>query len=214
MTRPRDPEAWSIELARPGDGPAAYSVCLRTGDSGRDATALYRDPESLGHLYVGPYLSLEPRLAFLLRAKGRIVGYTLGALDTPSFHARLRAEWFPPLRLRLPDPPTPFAAGDLDALVCREIHHPTLSFPATLASFPSHMHIDLLPEAQGQGWGGRMVGTLLATLEELGSPGVHLGVAADNLRAIRFYEKLGFRELFRERNPLAETVLMGLILPT
>lgn len=210
MSQERGSEGWSIGLARPGDGPGAYAVCLRTGDSGRDATALYRDPEALGHLYVGPYLSLEPRLAFLLRGKGRIVGYTLGALDTPAFHARLQSEWFPPLRLRLPDPRPPFADGDLDALVCHEIHHPKLSFRPALNSYPSHMHIDLLPEAQGQGWGGKMVATLLAALVGLGSPGVHLGVAADNLRAIRFYEKLGFRELFRERNPLAETVVMGL----
>jgi len=214
MTQAPGSDDWVIELARPGDGPGAYAVCLRTGDSGRDATALFRDPEALGHLYVGPYLSLEPRLAFALRRNNKVVGYTLGALDTPSFHARLQAEWFPPLRLRLPDPRPPFAAGDFDAVVFHEIHHPRLSFPAALASFPSHMHIDLLPEAQGQGWGGKMVGTLLAALAEMGSPGVHLGVAADNRRAIRFYEKLGFRELFRERNPLAETVCMGLILPT
>lgn len=203
---------WAIAGARPEDRSGVYSVCLRTGDSGRDASRLYRDPEALGHLYVGPYLSLEPHLAFVLRHGDRVVGYTLGALDTRRFHDRLLQEWFPALRPLLPDPPTPIAKEDLDSLIYHEIHHPNLVFPPRLEPFPSHMHIDLLPEAQGMGWGGQMVGTLIDRLKELHSPGVHLGVAADNTRAIQFYRKLGFEEIFRERNLLAETVHMGLIL--
>jgi len=42
------------------DEAAVYEVCLRTGDNGNDATQLYDDPRALGHIYVGPYLKLEP----------------------------------------------------------------------------------------------------------------------------------------------------------
>ena len=44
----------TIRPARPGDGPAMYDVCLRTGAHGGDASALYRDPRLLGEVYVGP----------------------------------------------------------------------------------------------------------------------------------------------------------------
>ena len=53
----------------------------------------------------------------------------------------------------------------------------------------------LLPEGQGGGNGRRMLETLFDALRDLGVPGVHLGVGADNTRAIGFYEHLGFRRL-------------------
>ena len=39
---------------RPGDLLALYDVCLRTGNSGDDAQATYRDPLLLGHIYAAP----------------------------------------------------------------------------------------------------------------------------------------------------------------
>jgi ribosomal protein S18 acetylase RimI-like enzyme len=51
-----------------------------------------------------------------------------------------------------------------------------------------------------------LVERLVGTLRDRGSPGVHLGVAADNPNAIAFYRRLGFLELEREPGSL----LMGL----
>lgn len=90
---------------RPGDRPALYQICLRTGDNGRDATGRYADPELLGHVYVGPYLALAPQLALVLdRGDGTPVGYALGAADSAAFAARCEADWWPALRRRYPDP--------------------------------------------------------------------------------------------------------------
>ena len=55
-----------IRPATSADGPALYDVCLRTGADGEDATGTYTDTRILGHIYVGPYLALEPDLAFVL----------------------------------------------------------------------------------------------------------------------------------------------------
>lgn len=46
----------SIEIRpyQPFDLPGMYRVCLQTGDSGRDATALYSDPDLLGHVFAAP----------------------------------------------------------------------------------------------------------------------------------------------------------------
>jgi ribosomal protein S18 acetylase RimI-like enzyme len=59
------------------------------------------------------------------------------------------------------------------------------------------LHIDLLPRAQGRGYGRRMIEALLERLRGRGVPGVHLGVSVHNGRAVGFYERLGFRELTR-----------------
>jgi ribosomal protein S18 acetylase RimI-like enzyme len=42
-----------------------------------------------------------------------------------------------------------------------------------------------------------MVTTLLDALRRADVPGVHLGVARDNLRARGFYERMGFEEIGR-----------------
>ena len=58
---------WLIRPARSGDEPAAYYVCLKTGNYGEDGEALYReDPDALGRVFVGPYLAFEPDLSFVL----------------------------------------------------------------------------------------------------------------------------------------------------
>jgi len=76
------------------------------------------------------------------------------------------------------------------------LHHPDKAFPRTLpvafGPYPSHLHIDLLPTAQGRGRGRALMERLLEALRRDGSAGVHLGVAAANARAIGFYEHLGF----------------------
>jgi ribosomal protein S18 acetylase RimI-like enzyme len=182
----------TIRPYQSGDEPALYEVCLRTGDAGRDATGLYDDPRLLGHLYVGPYLALAPELAFVLADAGTPVGYVLGALDTDRFAAACEVSWWPPLRRRYPDPADPRTP---DQRLAALIHHPPAQSAEVTARYPSHLHIDLLPAAQGRGHGRALMRRLLDALAAAGSPGVHLGVARDNENAIGFYRRLGFAEL-------------------
>ena len=71
-----------------------------------------------------------------------------------------------------------------------------------VAGYPSHLHVDLLPDRQGEGWGRRLLETLFDALAATGSPGVHLGVAGANTQAIGFYRRMGFVELKREHGGL------------
>jgi ribosomal protein S18 acetylase RimI-like enzyme len=116
----------------------------------------------------------------------------LGALDTRAFEARCEAEWWPRLREQ-------HAVGsggtELDELLVAMIHARHLAADGVVAEFPSHLHIDLLPDAQGAGWGRALMATVQDRLRVDGSPGVHLGVSARNRRALGFYAHLGYREL-------------------
>ncbi len=64
----------TIRRARAADAPALYDICLRTGADGGDATAAYADPRLLAEVYVGPYLALEPDLAFVVADDDDVVG--------------------------------------------------------------------------------------------------------------------------------------------
>jgi GNAT superfamily N-acetyltransferase len=183
---------FAIRPYHPSDFTALYRVCLLTGDSGKDASQIYRDPELLGHIYVGPYVVYEPDLCFTLTNKGVPCGYVLGARDTLAFHTRCEADWYPVLRARYPLPAPEDASPD--AGLIRHIHTAWQPNPDA-ADYPAHLHIDLLPEAQGQGMGRKMIETLLNRLREVGAPAVHLGVSAQNTRAIQFYAHVGFHQV-------------------
>jgi len=175
------------------DESALYDVCLRTGAEGQDATGLYTDPRLLGHIYVGPYLALEPDLAFVLD-DGEPAGYVLGARDTVNFARRCEREWWPPLRERHPDP-TVERTWTPDERLQHVLHHPPQLDPVLLAEYPAHLHVDLLPRVQGAGHGRRLITRLLDELRATGASGVHLVTGATNRNAIGFYDRMGFRTL-------------------
>jgi ribosomal protein S18 acetylase RimI-like enzyme len=207
MTEPPAGGAF-IRPARPGDRGALYAVCLATGRDGEDASASFHDPDLLGHRYVGPYLDLEPDLAFALEDARGPCGYALGTADSVDFYRRLADDWLPALRPRLAAPPRPGAARTEDERMLAELHAPTIVLPRDLAAYPAHLHIDLLPRAQGQGLGRRMMRTLLDALAARGAAGVHLGVSPANVRAQGFYRALGFAPIAMEPDD-PEVVLMG-----
>jgi ribosomal protein S18 acetylase RimI-like enzyme len=184
----------AIRPYAPLDVNRLYDVCLRTGADGEDGRGLYRDPRLLGSVYVGPYLALEPGLAFVLDDdSGHACGYVLGARDTAAFERACELRWWPDLRAQ--HPVGSVADGSADAEVVALIHSPRVVDRTVLASYPSHLHIDLLPSCQGVGGGRALMTRLLAALTAAGSPGVHLVVSATNERAIRFYRRMGFVDL-------------------
>ena len=178
-----------------------YRICLETGDAGKDATCLYRDAKILGHVYAAPYAVLSPETVFVAADDGGAAGYIVGPVDTASFDARLEREWWPRLRPSLPDPKgTPFETWSRDQRMAYLIHHPARTTVRILDRYPSHLHINLLPQLQGRGLGARLIDRWLAEMKSRGSPGAHLGVGVANERAVGFYQAYGFAEVERARD--------------
>ena len=196
-----------IRRYRSGDLRDLYRVCLSTGKSGDDATALYRDPDLLGHVYAAPYGLFEPALAFVVEDELGVGGYCLGALDTRAFEQRLEQRWWPSLRRRYPEPDARYRdVWTPDERAAYMIHHPWRSDDDLLVGYPSHLHIDLLPRLQAQGTGRELIDIELTAMRDRGSGGVHLHVTAGNHRALGFYHHLGFTGLVQA----AEGYTLGL----
>jgi ribosomal protein S18 acetylase RimI-like enzyme len=192
-----DREPVLIRRYRPDDLDSLYRICLQTADSGQDATALFRDPELLGQVYVAPYVTFEPSLAFVAEDTAGIGGYIVAALDSQAFDQRLEQDWWPALRARYPELP-PAQAERLslpERYAVHDIHHPFGAPPEVAERFPSHLHVNLAPRMQGRGTGRQLTATLLSSLRDLGSRGVHLLVGHSNQRAVGFYRHIGFTEL-------------------
>jgi len=196
-----------IRPYRPDDLDDLYRVCLLTGDNGHDATLLFSDPKLPGHVWVGPYVTLEPSLAFVAEDAEGVGGYVLAALDSRAFADRCERDWWPPLRAVYPEPPPDEAARlpTFEGYALHDIHHYFGPPDEVLDRFPSHMHIDLVPRLQGRGIGRQMVGRLIAALRDQGSPGLHLLVGSSNPRAVGFYRHIGFTE-FQATDPNIFTI--------
>lgn len=184
----------SLRPARASDAAALDDVCVRTGDAGGDARPRFAHPELLADIWLRPYLLLSPDLAWVVAGPDDVpLGYVLGAADTAAFEEACEERWWPALRERYPLGSVP--AGSPDAGLVARLHTPHREAAEVVAAYPAHLHVDLLPEAQGGGWGRALLERLFAALRERGVPGVHLGVSASNPNARAFYEHLGFEAL-------------------
>lgn len=178
-----------IRPYEPRDRDDIVDICIRTGDNGQDATGLHSSDDLLPDIYALPYVTHEPELAFVVDNGERAVGYVLGSADTRAFAQWFSAGWWPTVADKHP------GDGELERAIVASAANPKRMLIAAVDEYPAHLHIDLLPEAQGQGFGRRLIDTLTAALAERGVPGVHLVVGSANTNAQEFYRRTGFTEL-------------------
>lgn len=179
------------------------------------------EPELLvPHMWAYPYLTLSPDYCFVLLAeecgKEKVVGYILGTPDTNKFVDRINNEYVESQRTTRPwlskDWVPPDEEGDRKVHVkwagqedagkkarklLAMLHYPADSlisnrYPDLVSAYPAHLHINILPEFVGKGYGRQLQETLWARLREDGIPGVHLECGEENDNAIAFYGHLGF----------------------
>ena len=197
---------FSIRSYKSADTSAVYEICLKTGNSGQDATHLFSDPLVLGHIYVGPYMEFEPQSVFILEDDQGPCGYIMGVLDSQTYYQWMHSEWLPKIRVDYKKP-----TGDPDTWnetekITNLLFQPELQrlFPG----FPAHLHIDLLSRAQGKGQGKLMMDRFIDYLRYNKISGVHLELSSKNDRAFSFYRKYGMQELDRNN----ESIFMGFYL--
>lgn len=180
-----------IRPFRPGDEPALSDICVRTGDAGGDATGLYSSDDLLGAIFVLPYVARHPDYAWVVESDdGRVIGYVVGAPDTQAFDAWFRDEWWPRYREQFP-PPTGRESEE-DHILDGAYRRASGPSESAASDYPAHLHIDLMPETQGQGFGRALIETLMDRFRDAGVPGVHLVASARNTGAAAFYPRVGF----------------------
>ncbi|MDY0910643.1 GNAT family N-acetyltransferase [Microbacterium sp. CFBP9034] len=179
-----------IRPFRPGDEPALAEICLKTADAGADGTGVLEDDDLWAELFVLPYVARHPDLAFVVESDdSRVVGYIVSAPHTAEFEEWFRAEWWPRHHARWPKPDAEVTRQDGILLYAYGRRGGAEPYGD---AYPAHLHIDLLPEVQGQGLGRDLIATLVAALRAQGVPGLHLVTSADNEGAIAFYPRVGF----------------------
>ncbi|MET4157229.1 GNAT family N-acetyltransferase [Agromyces sp. PvR057] len=187
-----------IRSYRPEDRADVARICLLTASGGTDASGVYSDDSLMPEVFALPYATYAPDLAFVVDdGAGRAIGYIIGVADTADFIDWWKREWTPGFTSRHPSPgpATAHAPSFTEADLLKAGADPERMRIAELGQYPAHLHIDLLPELQGKGFGRRLIDTLRDALAERGVPGVHLSMDPNNTSARAFYDRLGFHEL-------------------
>ncbi|MBR6779951.1 MAG: GNAT family N-acetyltransferase [Clostridia bacterium] len=129
--------------------------------------------------YCDYYIEKEPHNCFILADNSdRAVGYILCARDFTPFWNTFLQEYMPRLAY--------------NPAACRDAENSTVLHRQFKNEYPAHLHIDLLPEAQGHGYGPQLMETLFSHLRKQNCRGIMWCVWEQNERAQRFYERQGF----------------------
>jgi ribosomal protein S18 acetylase RimI-like enzyme len=170
-------------------------LCL-FADAGRGSPSesLWRHLPSEAAVYLEPYADLEPESLLLAVSDDALVGYLAGCVDSsgfPSEEERFERAVRDHHLMRRPRAAGFFARSLADLAVDRCRRAPSAG-ELVDDRWPSHLHINVIPEFRGAGAASGLMTAWLDRLQALGSPGCYLQTLVENERAMRFFERHGF----------------------
>ena len=174
-----------IEMYTPEYKKAMEDICIATASERARTQQRHHDFTLL--MYCDEYLDHEK--ALMLMADEQPVGYVLCAENYAAWKQNM----------------TPYAEK-IEALgdpYDKHVHDGLEMYGVYASEYPAHMHIDILEKYTGGGNGTALFHALIGLLKKDGVRGLMLGVDLHNIRAVSFYQKMGFV-------PLNDLGLMGL----
>ena len=158
-------------------------ICIET------ASALYQGKklteEALTEVYCRYYIEREPESCFVVVDENDVAkGYILCAKNYEAY-----SKIFKEYHLK---------TWNLATLIMGNFA--LNSIKDYVKYYPAHLHIDLLPECQGQGYGRKLIEALIEHLKEREIKGLMLHVSMKNEGARAFYRKCGFEVLRADKN--------------
>ena len=159
-------------------------------------------------IWCRPYLQLSPSTCFVVDdGNGKAVGYIIGTPDTTKLCDDWLKSYVPVMEPELNSLPSidpqsenkDNIAQRKDNLVDLIRTNPRKlmfgSYEEQLRSYPGHLHIDILPSHQRQGFGRKLIDAFKIAARAEGCSGAYLGMIASNDNAKKFYESIGFSRL-------------------
>lgn len=134
-------------------------------------------------LFCDYYLTYESDNCFILSAENdEAVGYVICAENFDEYINRYFEIYFKKIK----------SLSKREAFIkkCEKFFYKKIS-----KSYPAHLHIDILEEYRGKGYGKGLIRKLIDSLKSKGVKGIYLTVDTKNKKAIKFYYKLGFSKL-------------------
>jgi GNAT superfamily N-acetyltransferase len=206
----------TIRPYRDSDMAAVSDICFQTALYGRPVEPLCSDRELIAEAVLGYYTRFEKASLFIAEVDDRVVGYLTGCLDTKRYERLFATAIVPRLLSRFivyghwrrPGVWRIIWASVGVGVRRRGIHRKIMK------EYPSHCHIDILPEAQRMGLGSKLLEAFFDRMDSQGVDGIHVSTPTGPGK--KFFARMGFALLARHAAPPlggiapGEVWLMGL----
>ncbi len=193
----------AIRPYAPGDHDAVRDICMNAGWRGKPASEFLDHPDLWADFWTGYYLACEPQHCRVATDPARRgVGYLTACFDSEAAERYAARRIVPRLAMRATLGGLLLHARDRAFLVraARAARRGELAVrPAVRRRFPGHFHFNLLPEARGQGVGGRLYAWFEQAAGAAGLVGLHVQALASNPVVAPFLQRRGWREVERVR---------------
>ncbi len=197
---PPDPQPPSAKIPfsgvrpfAPGDREALLQIGADTAFFGAPIETYLDDRRIFMDGFYAYYTHFEPHHAWVAVQEDQVVGFLTGCVDTQAYKRVLLRKIIPRLLLRVAL--LRYRMGRKTwvyvARMARAYLWPGSQEP-DLSGYPAHLHINVLPQARGQGLGGQLISAYLQQLAALKIGGVHLHTTSYNRPACHLYERMGF----------------------
>ncbi|MEG1963943.1 MAG: GNAT family N-acetyltransferase [Clostridia bacterium] len=167
----------TIRKYKPTDFKQVRAVCLAT------TTKYFTTKQPLLYALYCDYYLLEESNTFVAVDENDVaVGYVMCALDYKKYISVFKQKYLPIIKKN----------SLMQYFGCRANFKRLVALGA---QYPSHLHIDILPNFQRIGVGHLLVDALISHLRQTESAGVHLCVGNSNEKGVNFYKKYGFTKI-------------------
>lgn len=199
-----------IRAARPDDEDAVVNICHKTFIDVPD----FPYPELIGFRWVVCYIRHSYDFSFVaVNEEDQAVGYILCAPDSLLYAKSYHSEMIPLIRKacrRLAKTHPDLYKKHRSLFLPRVDEYKSFLLRRIVREYPAHLHIDLLPEYQKMGLGGKLMNSLLDRLKKAGITGIHIIVDAGNTNAVGYYKSFGFKILKYRKIFSMNDYVMGL----
>ena len=134
-----------------------------------------------GLTYAAYYIEHEAENCFVLCDDGNVVGYIISSVNEKKFRKTFYKDYVKRI-------------AEINKSEAGKVLFIPIPYMLLKWFYPSHLHINLLPEFQGKGYGTLMINSLLDELKARNVKAVMLLADAENTGAVRFYERNGFKK--------------------
>ncbi len=187
--------SYIIRTYRPADRAALRDIAFDTGLEGASIAPQYADKESFADMFTAAYTDHEPENVLVVERDGQVQGYTCAARFTDKMrspiwyvlkHCLLRLVWLRPGTARF------YLRALLDSV--RDLTGVKRPY-VDPAVYPSHVHINLGPNARGAGVAIDILTQLFERMIAQGSNGIYAECLASNKAIAAVAKKFGFIRL-------------------
>lgn len=193
-----------IRPCKNDDEDGILEVCYKTGYMGEDLNnrGIFNDVKLFGYLFCLYYIRYEKKNCFVAVDSNRgnkIVGYIIGTLNSKRQEKLFKKKMIYKIVLRL-------------------LLHTSWKYPESLKQilffiksldlknepknlykeYPSHLHINILPEYQHKGIGTMLMDKFETHVRENNIVGIHLRTSNKNIKALPFYKRKGYNIVYQK----------------